>query len=63
MTAMRNGPWKLVRKGGESHLFHLGEDPGERDDVKEEHTDRLARMEAALDAWREDVGKLAELRD
>ena len=55
VAAMRDGPWKLVRKGGKSSLFHLGRDPGEQEDLKERHPERLARMEAALDAWRADV--------
>ncbi len=54
-AAMRSGPWKLVRTKEKSQLFHLGEDPGEENDLKGEHPERLATMEAALDAWQRDV--------
>lgn len=54
-AAMRNGQWKLVCTKEKSQLFHLGEDPGEENDVKGDHPDRLARMEVALDAWQREA--------
>ena len=63
--AMREGDWKLVRNAFEANsnrerlketrLYNLAEDPDESNDLTAEHPQRTARMEAALDGWREDV--------
>ena len=63
--AVREGDWKLVRNAFEANsdrerlkearLYNLAEDPDESNDLSAEHPRRTARMEAALDDWREDV--------
>lgn len=60
--AVRDGEWKLVRPpvtrnqiAGDSTaapaLYHLPSDPGEATDLSARHPDRLARLQAAADAW------------
>lgn len=53
--AMRDGLWKLVRQGKRAQLFHLGEDLSEKRDLAARHPQRVAKMEAALQAWSADV--------
>ncbi len=55
-VAMRDGPWKLIRRGGKSQLYDLSNDIGERRDVAAAHPERVDAMSARLDAWRRDVG-------
>jgi len=63
-TAMREGPWKLVRKGDAApSLFDLRTDPGERDDLAASHADRVSRMASALESWRIDVRSGATPQD
>ena len=60
--AVRDGDWKFVRPpvtrnkpAGDSTaapaLYHLPSDPGEANDLAVRHPDRLARLQAAADAW------------
>jgi arylsulfatase A-like enzyme len=59
--AMREGPWKLTvhhpkSKPGtfenpEVQLFHLEQDPQEKNDLSAENTDRSAAMHERLKAW------------
>ena len=60
--AVRDGDWKFVRPpvtrnkpAGDSTaapaLYHLPSDPGEPNDLAVRHPDRLARLQAAADAW------------
>lgn len=60
--AVRDGDWKFVRPpvtrnkpAGDSTvapaLYHLPSDPGEATDLAVRHPDRLARLQAAADAW------------
>lgn len=61
--AMRDGNWKLVLngKGGgpKVGLFDLSADIGEKQNVADEHPDRVAAMTAAITAWRADVAATA----
>ena len=51
--AVRMGDWKLIERfeDGRIHLYHLGEDVGERNDVAKQHPDRVNRMRDKLHAW------------
>ena len=63
--AMREGDWKLVvhHPGAEPgtfqnervSLYHLAEDPGERDNLADDHPDRAAMMLKQLKAWYADT--------
>lgn len=52
-AAIRMGDWKLIERfeEGETHLYHLTEDIGERNDVSEQHPERAAAMREKLHAW------------
>ncbi|QDT01862.1 Arylsulfatase precursor [Rubripirellula lacrimiformis] len=65
-AAVREGEWKLVRpfvtrgipKGPSKQspaLYRISTDPTESQDVSDQHPDRTARMNAALDAWGTEV--------
>ena len=54
--AMRDGPWKLVvETRGASQLFHLGDDLKESRNLAPSQPERLKKMLAALEDWKEDV--------
>ena len=55
--AVREGPWKLVERyeDGRVHLYHLGDDIGERTDLSARHPDRVAGLRAHLHTWYRDV--------
>ena len=55
--AVRSGQWKLVERyeDGRQHLYHLGKDVGERNDVADQHPELVQRMTAALHAWYQEV--------
>jgi arylsulfatase A len=69
--AVRRGPWKLIanpplppganvrkKKAPDDPavgLFHLGDDPTERNNLAARHPDRVRELQAALDGWRRDV--------
>jgi len=57
--AMRDGNWKLVRTGKgrvRTALFNLADDPGEKNDLADDHPQRVAAMQSALAAWEKEVG-------
>ena len=56
--AVREGPWKLVVTASASPpaLFHLGEDPAEKNDLAARHPERVAALTAAFAAWKKSVG-------
>jgi hypothetical protein len=56
--AVRIGRFKLVERleDGRTHLYDLGEDPGERTDVAAREPARVAKMRTRLHAWYRDVG-------
>lgn len=51
--AMREGDYKIVRNGKDSAtaLYNLADDIGERTDLAAAEPERVARMQAAYDAW------------
>ncbi len=54
--AVRSGRWKLVQDGRNYYLFDVAEDPGERHDLTAARPELVRRLNAALDAWEQDVG-------
>jgi arylsulfatase A len=56
--AVRQGDWKLVHHydTNRSELYHLGEDPGEKDDRAAREPARVRQMLADLVAWRKQIG-------
>lgn len=56
--AVRDGDWKLIERyeDGRVHLYDLGKDPGEREDLAEGHPGRVAVLREKLHAWYKDVG-------
>jgi arylsulfatase A-like enzyme len=55
--AIRMGDWKLVERYEDGHveMYRLADDPGERRDLSEQETERVAEMRATLHAWYRDV--------
>ena len=63
---IRRGEWKLVNASGfgkelekaplQLELFNLRDDPGERNNLAEEHPEVVARLAAEYEAWFEEVG-------
>ena len=51
MRAVRSGPWKLIRypKVDVTQLFHLGDDPDERNDLSVAEPDQVTAMRGLLD--------------
>lgn len=54
-SIIRRGDWKLIHyhEDGRNELYHLGFDPGERNDLAAQHPERVARMHAELFAYLE----------
>jgi len=49
---VRQGPWKLIVPAeGKHELYHLADDPFERNDLAAAHPDRVERLQRLLDAW------------
>jgi arylsulfatase A-like enzyme len=55
--AIRMGEWKLLERyeDGRVHLYHLGDDIGERNDLAAKHPQRVAAMREKLHAWYKQV--------
>lgn len=53
--AMRDGPWKLMTDGLETHLFNLEADLAEKNDLAKQQPERVQTMRAALEAWYQEV--------
>jgi arylsulfatase A-like enzyme len=56
--AMRDGPWKLIESGKGAEgvgLYNLAEDLGEQNNLAEKFPQRVRQMQAALQAWQEDM--------
>ena len=58
-SAVRSGPWKLVRNGKKTELFHLENDPGEQRDLADRHPETVARLTKAWTRWEADVNRSA----
>jgi arylsulfatase A-like enzyme len=52
-SAIRQGAWKLILdyESGDSSLFNIAEDPGERDDAAPENPETIARLRARLEEY------------
>lgn len=57
--AVRSGPWKLCANGKKVELFHLGDDPGEQNNIAAQHPERLKELEAAWSQWNQKVNTIA----
>ena len=60
--AMRDGDWKLVvnlRGQKEPALYNLKIDRAEQNDVSAKHPQRVAAMQQAIGAWKQDVERAA----
>ncbi|MCH7224908.1 sulfatase [Haloferula sp. A504] len=59
-SAIRDGDWKLIdfywKKSPE--LYHLADDPGERTNLADKHPEKLAELQAKLEAFRKDTDAL-----
>ena len=55
---MLEDDWKLIHyfEDGRNELYRLADDIGEQTDVAAEHTERVAKMAAALTNWQKEVG-------
>lgn len=49
--AMRDGDWKLVRRGTNTELFNMSIDPKEQHDLSLSYPERAAKMSEKTDAW------------
>ena len=49
--ACRKGPWKYLYENDLEYLFHLGRDPGERNNLSDENPERLEEMRAEYLQW------------
>ncbi len=56
-AAIRMGDWKLIKwyEDGATELYDLGEDPGERYDIKKLRPEQAAALEERLQAWLNEV--------
>jgi arylsulfatase A-like enzyme len=55
--AMREGSWMLVEyyDGQKSELYDLATDPSEKVDLAAQHPERVEKMSASLETWRNDL--------
>jgi arylsulfatase A-like enzyme len=64
--AIRIGDYKLIERfeDGRLHLYNLSDDPGERNDIAEQNSDRVQRMQSLLHNWYKEVdAKFLEPKD
>jgi arylsulfatase A-like enzyme len=54
-TAMRDGDWKMIVKGGNVQLYNLSIDIGETTDLTNAHPQRAEEMRKAIAAWKAEV--------
>jgi len=61
-SAIRKGDWKLIEfyDSDTRELYNLADDLSERNDLAAQNPEKVAELQAMLDAWRRDVG--AEIR-
>jgi len=53
--AARVGNWKWVDVDGQTGLFNLSADPGEKRNLSKSRRDRVAELAAQFDAWRQEM--------
>jgi arylsulfatase A-like enzyme len=58
--AVRQGDWKLLLDAGDTLLFNLREDVGERTDLAKERSDIARRLRPLLTEWEKDVDSEAK---
>lgn len=51
-TAMRDGDWKMIVKGGKIQLYDLSDDIGEKRNLVADFPDRAKTMRAEIEAWK-----------
>ncbi|MFW6146678.1 MAG: sulfatase-like hydrolase/transferase [Planctomycetota bacterium] len=61
-AAARRGPWKLVRDGDGSRLFNLDDDLAEQNDRADDEPDTTRALQAAREAWEQDVTRGVTMR-
>lgn len=56
-SAVRAGPWKLIEflEDNRVELYHLGDDPGEKQDLAGRYPDRASELRDQLQRWRASV--------
>lgn len=58
---MREGNWKLVaERGRDWELYNLAEDRTERNNLLDQHLERVASMKKQYDAWAARIGALSD---
>ena len=57
VSAIRQGPWKLLQyfENQSVELYHLGDDPGEKENLAGSRRTELQRLLAQLENWRQSV--------
>ena len=60
-SAVRDGDWRLVHfyEDDRAELYHLRDDPAEKNDLAAQQPDRAKTLRAQLDTWRANVGAQA----
>jgi len=58
--AVRQGPWKLLMRGKQTELYHLGDDLGEQHDLADSQGELVARLAEAWQDWEADVNQSAK---
>ncbi len=61
-TAMRDGKWKMIVKGGRAELYDLEQDIGERENLIEKRPERARSMREAIDAWKRATAPRPDIR-
>ena len=60
--AVRRGDWKYVDDRGQYFLFNVRTDPGERNDVAQQHGDLIRELRTLVARWEADVDAEAKQR-
>ena len=55
LQAVRDSTWKLRQTGGDTGLYHLNRDPGERYNVAGEHSEVVSRLQEQMKSFESDV--------
>jgi arylsulfatase A-like enzyme len=60
--AVRRGDWKYIDDRGQYLLFDLRTDPGERQDLAQQHGDRIRELRSLVAKWEADIDAEAKQR-